>query len=370
LQSGRPLDEANPVLDTEIGVPGGRARVAAITRPLSPEGLGFAFRRFRDRPWTLPLFMRAKMIDSLAAGLLWFIVDGARTMLVAGTRGSGKTSLLGAVMTQIMPKIRIITTEDTLELPVVQLRELGYNIERLKSRSVITRVETELPAEEALRTTLRLGDSALILGEVRSVEALALFEAMRVGALANVVAGTIHGESAMGVFDRIVNDLGVPPTSFKAMDIVIIANTLRSADLLKVYRRVTEITEVRKHWKDDPGLEGAFVPLMEYSAKEDKLVPTKTLLMGESYILNEIANRVKEWKANWPAVWDNILLRSHTLQAVTEFGASKPELLEASFMSQAISQFHMVSDQVREEVGSLDSKIILERWKEWMKSKL
>ncbi|MBI4171072.1 MAG: CpaF family protein, partial [Candidatus Aenigmarchaeota archaeon] len=196
LLSGRPLDETNPVLDTELYVPGGRARVAAITRTLSPEGLGFAFRRHRDKPWTFPLFIKNRMIDSFSAGLMWFLIDGARTLLVAGTRSSGKTSFLGACMVQIMPKIRIISVEDTLEIPVPQLRDLGYNIERLKSRSVITNVETELPADEALRTALRLGDSALIIGEVRSKESLALYEAMRIGALANVVAGTIHGDSA------------------------------------------------------------------------------------------------------------------------------------------------------------------------------
>ncbi|MDI6721814.1 MAG: ATPase, T2SS/T4P/T4SS family, partial [Candidatus Aenigmarchaeota archaeon] len=168
LGSGRPLDEANPVLDTELEVPGGRARVAAITRTLSPDGLGFAFRRHRDKPWTLPLFIKNHMIDSFSAGLLWFFIDNSRTMLIAGTRSSGKTSFLSSCIVQMMSKIRIITLEDTLELPVEQLRNLGYNIERLKSRSVITNVETELPAEEGLRTALRLGDSALIVGEVRS----------------------------------------------------------------------------------------------------------------------------------------------------------------------------------------------------------
>ncbi|HDJ96795.1 MAG TPA: hypothetical protein ENG45_01845, partial [Candidatus Aenigmarchaeota archaeon] len=57
---------------------------------------------------------------------------------------------------------------------------------------------------------------------LHNTEALALFEAMRVGALANVVAGTIHGESAFGVYDRVVPDLGVPPTSFKAIDLITI----------------------------------------------------------------------------------------------------------------------------------------------------
>ncbi|MEM5836439.1 MAG: type II/IV secretion system ATPase subunit [Candidatus Aenigmatarchaeota archaeon] len=372
LYSGRPLDEANPVLDTELLVPGGRARVAAITRTLSPYGLGYAFRRHRDKPWTFPLFIKAGFFDSLYAGVMSFIVDGGRSLLVAGGRGSGKTSLLGAIMLEVMKKFRLCLVEDTLELPAVQLMNLGYNIERLKSRSVITRVEAELPAEEALRTALRLGDSVLIIGEVRSSEALALFEAMRIGALANLVAGTIHGESAYGVYDRVVNDLKVPPTSFKALDAITICNLLKTPDGLRRFRRVTELTEVRKHWKQDPLDEGGFVTLMEYSAKEDRLKPTDTLINGESYVLNEIAKRVREWHGNWDAVWDNILLRAKIRQTMVDFARElgRDDILEAEMVVQSNEMFHMISEQVREEVGGLDSKMIYERWLNWFKEKI
>ncbi len=368
LESGRPLDEANPVLDTELIVSGGRARVAAVSKPLSPDGLAFAFRRHRDKPWTFPLFIKSKMIDPFAAGLMWFLIDGSRSMLVAGTRSSGKSSFLGAMLIQIMPRTRILTVEDTLELGVPVMRQLGYNIERMKSRSVITKLETELPAEEALRTALRLGDSALILGEVRSTEALALFEAMRIGALANVVAGTIHGESAYGVYDRIVNDLKVPKTSFKAMDTVIVCNTLRSADGMSAFKRVVDITEVRKHWTKDPLQEGGFVNLLEYSAKDDILKPSSTLMVGESEVLNDIANRVREWKGRWDNVWSNINLRANIMSTITEYGKLNPQLLEAEFVVKSNAAFHLISADVSKEVGSMDSKLIYERWQKWLKS--
>jgi flagellar protein FlaI len=372
LYSGRPLDEANPVLDTELLVPGGRARVAAITRTLSPEGLAFSFRRHRERPWTFPLFLKVKYFDPLYAGLMSFIIDGGRACLIAGGRSSGKTSLLGAMMLEVMRKFRVICQEDTLELPVVQMRKLGYNIERLKSRSVITRVETELPADEALRTALRLGDSVLILGEVRSVEGKALFEAMRIGALANFVGGTIHGESAYGVYDRIVNDLGVPNTSFKAIDLITICSMLRSPDGLHRSRRVTALTEVRKHWKDDPGTEGGFVNLMEYSAKEDKLKPTPMLTDGESEMLNEIAKRVREWHGRWDDVWSNIQLRAKVKETTLNYAnrLNKPEILEADWVIKGNEMFHIISDDVKKEVGSLDSGMIFEKWENWFKKEL
>ncbi len=372
LYSGRPLDESNPVLDTELIVPNGRARVAAITKNLSPEGLAFAFRRHREKPWTYPLFIKNKTFNPLYAALMDFIVDGGRTMLIAGSRGSGKTSMLGALMLEIMPKFRQIVIEDTLEIPVTSIRRLGYNIERMKSRSVITRVETELPADDVLRTSLRLGDSVLIIGEVRSVESLALFEAMRIGGLSNVVAGTIHGETAYGVFDRVVHDLGVTPTSFKALDIITISNMLKSPDGLHRFRRVTELTEVRKHWKEDPSDEGGFVNLMEYSAKDDTLKPTDVLTDGESQVLNEIAKRVRDWRGQWDAVWDNIQLRVKIKEAMIDIAdkSGKANLLEADSVVESNSMFHIISEKVKQEVGSLDSKMIYDKWLEWYKKKI
>ncbi len=372
MLSGRPLDEANPILDTELRVPGARARVAIVQNPLNPYGLSYTFRRHRDKPWTLPLFIKNRMIDPLSAGLLSFLIDGSRTMLIAGTRSSGKTSLLGATLVEIMRKYRIITLEDTLELPTEALRSLGYNIQPLKVRSALTSGGTEIAADEGIRTSLRMGDSSLIVGEIRSKEALALYEAMRVGALANVVAGTIHGDSPYGVFDRVVNDLGVPRTSFKATDIIVIANPIKSSDGMHRWRRVTSITEVRKHWEEDPLRERGFVDLMKYNSKKDILEPTEDLINGDSDILKAIAGNVKDWVGNWGAVWDNIILRANTKEKLVSYSEKQnlPNLLEAEFVVLSNDQFHRISDNVREETGKLDSKRILSEWEDWLKNKI
>ena len=370
LISGRPLDEANPVLDTELNVAGAKARVAVIGPPLNPYGLAYAFRRHRDKPWTLPLFMNNKMISPLAAGLMSFLIDGSRTLLVAGTRSAGKTSLLGSFLVELMRKYRIITIEDTLELPTAALRKLGYNIQPMKVAAALTKGSAEVPADEGIRATLRMGDSALIVGEIRSKEALALYEAMRIGALANVVAGTIHGDSPYGVFDRVVNDLKVPRTSFKATDIIIVANPIRSPDGLHRWRRVTQITEVRKHWENDPLLENGFVDLMKYDNRTDQLEPTDELINGESEILKGIAGNVKEWAGSWDAVWNNVLLRAKIKETLLQTAkkAKMLNLLEADFVVQANDKFHKISDKIMQEVGSLDSKRIFFDWNEWLKT--
>ena len=167
--SGRPLDEANPLLDTEITLPGATSRVSAITAPLAPMGLAFSFRRHRDKPWTLPLFIKVGMISPLAAGLMSFLIDGTRTMLIAGTRSSGKTSLLGSLLIEIMRRYRVITIEDTFELPTKAMKKMGWNIQPLKVASALAKKGGgEVDATDGIRSTLRLGDSALIVGEVRS----------------------------------------------------------------------------------------------------------------------------------------------------------------------------------------------------------
>jgi archaeal flagellar protein FlaI len=369
LLSGRPLDEANPILDTDIEIPGvASARIGVISKPLNPTGIAYAFRRHRDKPWTLPLFVKAGMISPLGAGLMSFIIDGNRTMLVAGTRSAGKSSFLGSILVEIMRKYRIITIEDTLELPVNALREFNYNIQSMKVASALSKGSSEVPADEGIRTTLRLGDSALIVGEVRSTEARALYEAMRVGALANVVAGTIHGDSPYGVYDRVVNDLNVPKTSFKATDIIIVANPIRSADGMHRWRRITQISEVRKDWENDPLIEKGFVDLMKYNSKTDSLEPTEALLNGDSEILKAIAGNVKEWASDWDAVWDNIMLRSKIKERIVEISEKEKDdnLLEAGFIIQCNDQFHKISDKVKEETGKLDSDKIYFEWNDWL----
>jgi type IV secretory pathway ATPase VirB11/archaellum biosynthesis ATPase len=370
--SGRPLDEANPILDTQLEIGKISARIAIIQQPLSPEGLAYALRRHREEPWTLPLFIQNKMLNPFAAGLLSFLIDGSRTLLVAGTRSSGKTSLLGSLMLEIIPRYRIIVIEDSLELPVDSLRKLKYDILRMKVRSALLKTTTEVSADDGIRTSLRLGDSCLIIGEVRSVEAKALYEAMRVGALANVVAGTIHGASPYGVFDRVVNDLEVPATSFKATDIIAVANPIKSPDGLHSWRRIIQLAEVRKHWKNDPQEEKGFVDLLRYNVEKDGLEASDDLINGDSEVIKSIAANVKGWAGNWDAVYDNILLRAKIKKEIVDVAnkLGNLRLLEAEFNVLSSDAFHKISDEVRQEIGLPLSERVFPAWQSWLNKKI
>ncbi len=366
--SGRPLDEANPILDTQLAIGKINSRIAIIQNPLSPDGLAYAIRRHREQPWTLPLFVKKKMLTPLAAGLLSFLIDGSRTILVAGTRSSGKTSLLGSLMLEIIPKYRIITVEDTQELPINAMRKLNYDILSMKVRSALMSGSSEVSADDGIRTSLRLGDSSLIVGEVRSVEAKALYEAMRIGALANVVAGTIHGASPYGVFDRVVNDLEVPATSFKATDIIVVANPIKSPDGLHSSKRVVQIAEVRKHWKKDPNDEKGFVDLMKYNVDTDMLEPSDDLINGDSEIIKDIAGSIKGWAGNWDAVWDNIVLRGKIKEEIVNVATKTGDdtLLEAAFTVLSNNAFHRISDSVRQEFGLPVGDKVFPEWQKWL----
>ncbi len=366
--SGRPLDEANPILDTQLELGKVNARIAIIQNPLSPQGLAYAIRRHREQPWTLPLFIKNKMMNSFAAGLFSFLIDGSRTLLIAGTRSSGKTSLLGSLMLEIIPKYRIIVIEDSLELPIASLRKLNYDILRMKVRSALLKTTTEVSADDGIRTSLRLGDSSLIIGEVRSTEAKALYEAMRVGALANVVAGTIHGASPYGVFDRVVNDLEVPATSFKATDIIAVANPIKTPDGLHSWKRLVQLTEVRKHWKKDPLEEKGFVDLLKYNVEKDSLEPSEDLINGDSEVIKAIASNVKGWSGNWDAVYDNILLRGKIKKEIVDVSEKTGDesLLEARFNVLSNVIFHRISDKINQEIGLPLSERVFPEWQRWL----
>ncbi|MEM4662992.1 MAG: type II/IV secretion system ATPase subunit [Candidatus Diapherotrites archaeon] len=366
--SGRPFDEAHPVLDFDL--PELETRVAAIGPPLAPDGVAFAFRLHKITPWTLPQFIDVKYLNPLAAGLISFLIDNQATILVTGSRGSGKTSLLGACILEIPKNTRIIVQEDTLEIPVEYMKKIGFNIQRLKTRSPISvsKTEVEVEPEEALRTALRLGNSALVIGEVRSKEAKTLYEAMRIGAAGNVVLGTIHGDSAYAVWDRVVNDLEVPTTSFKATDVVITARPIRFYGSLKSNRRVVEITEIRKHWIEEPAREGGLLDLMRYSAKDDNLE-----LLEDNLKESELFDKISRISGqSIEEMWKDIRMRAESKRYLVEMKNKHdiPELLEAEYASMANDKLMLLREKQIREFGKVNYGEILEQWKKWLNERI
>jgi type IV secretory pathway ATPase VirB11/archaellum biosynthesis ATPase len=270
--SGRGFSRATPTLDaTTAGPFGGRVRVAGVTDPAS-EGIGFVFRIHHTDAWTLPALVANGTLSAAAAALCSVAVERAAAGLIAGPRGAGKTTLCSALLWELPPATRTVVVEDTPELPVAALRDAGRDVQ-----SVRTEADDgpALSATEALRTALRLGDGALVVGEVRGEEATTLYEAMRVGAASAAVLGTIHGDGAESVIERVVTDLGVPASSFAATDLLV---TLSAGE----QRQVATIEEVR-YADGDVTFESLF------DLGPDGAEPTGVVERGNSHLVASLA---------------------------------------------------------------------------------
>jgi len=324
ITTGRPLNKAQPQLDGEMMVEKRKARIAIVRSPFSIYGIGYSIRVHREKPWTIPLFMDNKTVNAWFAGIMSLAITHGRTFMVAGPRGSGKTSILGSLILELLKKYRIITIEDTQELPIDAYKDLGYDLLALKVRSALMSHGLEISFDKGLRTSLRLGDSVLIIGEIRSKEAIVLYEAMRIGAMSNVVAGTVHADNPYGVYDRVVNDLGVPKGSFKVTDLIIMVKQIKTPTGLKRVRRVTSVTEVLKDWKDEP----TFQDLLVYDTKKDCLVPTNVLLKGKSIFIKNILETTKGYDS-YETLLKDIELRGGAKEKMVQIFSKNKKLLEA-----------------------------------------
>jgi type IV secretory pathway ATPase VirB11/archaellum biosynthesis ATPase len=339
-------------------------RVAAISNPLTPRGIAFALRRHRSKPWTLVHFIENNMISPAAAGFLSFLVDGQASLLVAGSRGAGKTSLLSALILEIPQRFRILSIEDTAEIPVDDFQQYGYKMQSLITKSISAgATSTEVEPTDALRTALRLGESVLLLGEVRGVEAKVLFEAMRVGAAGNLIMGTIHGSTTRDVYERVVYDIGVPATSFKAVDAVIIAAPIRYEGGIERKRRVVQISEITKTgWNTTPDPEKIFQDIMIYDTAADELRATDLLDMGQSQVLQSIA---KKWGITVEKALQNIQLRTDIKRTMVEYSKDHKELLEAPATRDANNAFWMSIEESKHRKNTVDYNDVKKQWMKW-----
>jgi len=261
-ESGLPFCESSPILETDMA--GYDARATVVGYPMSPKGDAVAIRKHSTSPWTLTKLIGNGTMDTMAAGLLSYLVDSRCTFLICGARGAGKSSLMSALLFEFPMSQRILTIEDTSELPTEKMRKMGYKVQSMliDDRG---KDDAQKRAEEALRVSLRLGESAIILGEVRGEEARTLYQSMRTGRAGSSIMGTIHGDSARSVYERVVHDMQIPPEAFSATDIVVTVGTRKQKGSIRQYRRLNEIALTSdKH--------GEFVQVPVDGSVEDKKI--------------------------------------------------------------------------------------------------
>ncbi|RDI71233.1 ATPase, T2SS/T4P/T4SS family [Halopelagius longus] len=316
--SGRAFSRATPALDASVTRPDGtKVRVAGVTAPAS-DGIGFAFRAHGDDAWTLPGLVAAGTLPADAAALLSLAAERGAAALVAGTRGAGKTTLLGSLLWELPDATRLVTVEDTPELPVEALREGGRDVQPLTVE--LDGGEGSFSPDDALKTALRLGDGALVVGEVRGEEAGTLYEAMRVGAHGNAVLGTIHGDSAAAVRERVVSDLGVAESAFGATDLVV--TCARDGPR----RRVAAIEEVRT------GEEGVRFETL-YESDADGLDATGRIERGDSALAASLAEPAE----TYADVLDALDERATHLGRLAETDRTRPEDVRTAYREREVN---------------------------------
>ena len=222
--SGLPFCESDPVLETDMK--GYDARATVVGYPMSPNGDSISIRKHSDRLWTLTRLIANGTLSPEVAGILSFLVDNRCTFLVCGARGAGKSSMLSALLFEFPMSQRILTIEDTMELPGEKMRRIGFKVQTLLINERLDGNDASR-ADDALRVSLRMGESAIILGEARGKEVKTLYQSMRTGRAGSSIMGTIHGDSAKSVFERVVYDIGVEPEAFMATDILVTLGTVR-----------------------------------------------------------------------------------------------------------------------------------------------
>lgn len=191
--AGRRLDDAVPWVDARL--PGGQ-RLHAVIPPLAVRGTAISLRVPSRRLFTLADLQAVGSIDATSGLWLSRLVAARVSFLVTGGTGSGKTSILNALLGQVSPNERIVIVEDTCELApahphVVSLEARPANLEGAGAVSLRTLV----------RQALRMRPDRLVVGEVRGAEIVDMLAGFNTGHEGG--CGTLHANSARAVPDRI-----------------------------------------------------------------------------------------------------------------------------------------------------------------------
>ena len=161
---GRRIDESMPMVDARM--PDG-SRVNAIIPPLALDGPSLSIRKFSRDPLKLGDLVNKKSLTPEIGEVLQRVVKARLNVIIAGGTGTGKTTILNILSGFIPGDERIITIEDSAEL---QLRQ--EHVVRLETRPPNVEGRGEITQRELVKNCLRMRPDRIILGEIRSGEAL------------------------------------------------------------------------------------------------------------------------------------------------------------------------------------------------------
>ncbi|WP_341805185.1 TadA family conjugal transfer-associated ATPase [Nocardioides ochotonae] len=191
--AGRRLDDATPYADVRLA---DGTRFHAVLSPVSRPGTVVSLRVPRREHFSLEELVRRHALSPEGGRLLEAVVAARLAFLVSGGTGTGKTTLLAALLSAVPPGERLVLVEDSSELRPAHPHVVG-----LEGRPANVEGAGAIDVRTLVRQALRMRPDRLVVGEVRGGEVVDLLAALNTGHEGG--CGTLHANSAADVPARV-----------------------------------------------------------------------------------------------------------------------------------------------------------------------
>lgn len=230
-----PVTVRNPLVDAVL--PDGSRINIVYGQEISKRGSNFTIRKFSGTPTSVLELIEFGSLNYLIAAYLSLMLEEGMNLFVVGATASGKTTLLNAINTFMLPECKIVTIEDTPEVYVPHKNWL-QEVTRMTTRD---NRGGEVGMFDLLKAALRQRPDRIIVGEIRGEEGRIAFQAMQTG---HGVMSTFHAASVEKLLQRLTGDpINIPKTYIDNLNLVVIQSAVRLANG-KAARRVMSVNEI------------------------------------------------------------------------------------------------------------------------------